>query len=771
MKLDGQSQEAILSSHGPKLDVIANVALDCLWRWASFAERYWWEPGGQPGIGCFGTGYSDNWAVQTNTKYAGAMSVLATTPCRGDLHGFSPDQALARALAALRFCLSTHASGDRYCADGQHWGHTWISGLAIERMMHGVDRLWSLLTSEDQQRLLAVLADEADYLCTDYSRDHYKDVQAGLWHNKGPNHPESNIWNGAICARAALYQPGHPRAAQWLERAHLFWLNGISIPADASDSTLIEGRPLRDWHRGANFFPHYALDHHGYMNVGYMVICLSNIAMIHYAYVLRGCEAPRTLYHHAHDLWALVRRLFFADGRLLRIGGDSRIRYCYCQDYVIPMLVFAADYWQDPHAPDLLAAAVNLARREQSLSSDGRFLSSRLQDLAHKAPYYYTRIESDRAVALSQAADWLERRVLRPTPVTVDYETSVAGGWVEAEHGDVFHRSATRFASWSWLACENPQGLCLPPDNGDFAEWQENLAGRVHGLGHDSRCHIKCWAIESFAGGFLTTGTFFARSMAEIREGWNAETAATAEHHIAFAALPDGHTVIRLELARLLLRRVFLAGWEGVKLEIPNDVLNGGRRHYGCASGQLVLAAYQGPPQIICLDSLWASIEDRIGLVGIYGANAWHILQRGRRIGGHAIGNILTDTFCFQICTSPCDIQGPAIVLDNGCAILSSVDAAGTRRLCEGGVRVLACHTDDFTSVANGCRAVKVRGQNGRDYILVANFGPDDVEVILETDGEVWQDLVTDGEVRADSGLRLFLNIGQGRLLASVTSR
>ena len=60
---------------------------------------------------------------------------------------------------------------------------------------------------------------------------------------------------------------------------------------------------------GANFFPNYALDHHAYLNVGYAVICLSNVAMLHYAYTLRGLEAPQAVYHHGRDLWNVVRRL------------------------------------------------------------------------------------------------------------------------------------------------------------------------------------------------------------------------------------------------------------------------------------------------------------------------------------------------------------------------------------------------------------------------------------------------------------------------------
>ena len=40
-----------------------------------------------------------------------------------------------------------------------------------------------------------------------------------------------------------------------------------------------------------------------------------------------------------------MKSCIYSDGRLLRIGGDSRVRYCYCQDYLLPVLSMAADLW------------------------------------------------------------------------------------------------------------------------------------------------------------------------------------------------------------------------------------------------------------------------------------------------------------------------------------------------------------------------------------------------------------------------------------------
>src|SRR5690606_29330662 len=143
-------------------------------------------------------------------------------------------------------------------------------------------------------------------------------------------------------------------------RACEFFVNGVSIAADAADERVIDGKPIRERFRGANFFDSYALDHHGYLNVGYMVICTSNAAILHFDLARAGLAAPESLHHHQADLWEVIRSMIFADGRLARIGGDSRVRYTYCQEYLLPSLLYAADQFDDRHAMELLDGQLRL---------------------------------------------------------------------------------------------------------------------------------------------------------------------------------------------------------------------------------------------------------------------------------------------------------------------------------------------------------------------------------------------------------------------------
>ena len=327
--------------------------------------------------------------------------------------------------------------------------------------------------------------------------------------------------------------------------------------------------------RGPNFFDHYALDHHGYLNVGYMVICLSNIAFLHFACATHGWAPPESLHHHAADLWGLLKRLLFADGRLLRIGGDSRQRYCYCQDYLLPTLLYCAHYLDDAHATELEAGALDLIRQEQAASGDGSFHSRRLGIILEINPYYYTRLESDKAVVLSMGAHWRQRCRIAPTPAKVEYEDAVTGGWrsrsmarcssLEAAHG-FLELARSRGAA----------GACLPqlPPPGGVVREPGRASSPVGRAGSRTVLEHQQW---SFPGGFHHW------HHGRQHQGGAPEGIRQSVPRTGMPSRPCRMTDAR--------RPVLPGGYprlphraKGLKLNIPNDLFNDFRRTYRTAS-------------------------------------------------------------------------------------------------------------------------------------------------------------------------------------------
>ena len=369
---------------------------------------------------------------------------------------------------------------------------------------------------------------------------------------------------------------------------------------------LIAGKPVRERHVGANFFPNYALDHHGYLNVGYMVICVSNAAMLHFDMKAAGLPRPESLDHHQGDLWQVLRRFIFDDGRLARIGGDSRVRYAYCQEYLLPSLLYIADRWRDPHALDLGRTPGRADAGRTGRQRRRHVLRRRMGHMRDANPHYFTRLESDRACVLAMALNYAPL-VDTPPPSDDDLEDTVHGGWIEPEHGAVLHRSPTRLASFSWRARGLTQAMCQPPHASDLAEWSLNLCPVVQFLGDDGKDtgqhrRLLRQHITSFDGGFVTCGSVMEGVDLRIDEG--AHCTDQAVTHIAFAALPDARTCLGLHYVVTAADRVgFTTMVKSLHLNVPNDLFNGFERRIHTADGTFTLAS---PPHAT-KSSTWAA--------------------------------------------------------------------------------------------------------------------------------------------------------------------
>ncbi len=724
--------------------------------WPAAMRRYLYVLPGRPGLGCYGPGDHGHWAMQAHNTAAAGFAVLATAPeLDADRAGMSRDELLAWALRLLRFSLHSHHAGGGATLDGQPWGHSWISSLGLERMMHGIDALSAHLTDEDRAGLERVLTSECDWLLDCYHRGPNQvpgAITAGLVDH---NHPENNIWNGCMLHRTARLFPGTPRHGEYLEKGTGFLLNGISVEADATASGLIAGRALADWHVGANFFPSFALNHHGYLNVGYMVICLSNVAMLHFACRANGWTPPEGLTHHARELWQLVKTCTFPDGRLWRIGGDTRVRYCYCQDYAIPTWLLARDVFGDAEAQAFETGWLSLLELEAAANPDGAFLSARLRPLEAVSPTYYARLEGDRAVALSMGAAWNrllaeERGAACVDPDALRAPVALLSDWSDTYHGSMLVRGPKRLASWTWRAAEPPQGQCLPPTASSMAEWRGNLAGCVRGFGMAEQSRCEPLQQASFAGGFATCGRVAVRSVGQLAEGASDYEAAVID--LACVALPDDRTMVVLQRARVGCR-TWLRTVKGLYLQIPNDLFNGFQRTLATAAGERVLQGCPATTGTQAVEGDWLTLDDALAVLRIYGPPlAIHqpaerrIAIRGKEQGG---GQLYADEICCG-CAEGMQIAAPgAVLFDLGVAILAGCEAGTARTLMAiAAPRAIACCGGDV-------RAVTLPGADGKRYVVVANFGAGDaVEALGGLLGEDCRVLAGGSIGRGENGSR-----------------
>jgi hypothetical protein len=727
--------------------------IDRLADWYPTAAKWLHGVPGESDLAYYGTGGHEHWAIQANCTAFSALAVLATAP-EVDETPLDRDALRGQALGMLRYLLGTHLSGRRVCVSGRAWGHSWISSLGLERAAHGIAALRPWLTEEDHAAMRAVLRSESDFLLEGYP------VVGAIDAATGRNKPESNLWNGALLYRTALLYPEAPHAAVYREKATALLLNGLSIPADADADTPYAGRALRDWHVGPNFTENFGLHHHGYLNLGYMVISLSQIAMLHYFCRDYGLPAPPELYPHAAELWRLVKSLTFDDGRLWRIGGDTRVRYCYCQDYAVPLWVLARDLWGDADADRFAAGWLELVATEQTRNPDGAFLGERLASLAQVSPLYYCRLEGDRAGSLSMGAYWTRRfpaDAAHPVPAGL----ATLPAWEDDFHGAAMVRGQ-RLASWTWQAAQRPTGTIVPADRSDLVEWGWNLAGRIRGAGCAVEADIEHSRIDAFPGGFVSRGSYRWVSSQNPAEGTDPE--GTARTQLVFAVLPDDATVVVLQRAQTL-KPVYLNEVAGLYLNIPNDLYNGGTRTYRMAGATRTLAGAGGAQEPVaetldCGDRL--EIEGRIAVQALYGGSLTLRRPGQRLVNLHhnvplAFSGAGASLYCDLLCLPYVDAQAfyekDVQLFDIGAVI--TIDGASPATL--------------LSPAGAPEKILAVTGMDGRRYLLAANFGASETTIRLPDAARGAEGLSGARPLVSGTGVAVVLGAGEAVLLRVAT--
>jgi hypothetical protein len=694
--------------------------------WMSYAEKDWHNLPGEKGLGCYGAGYQ-SWGVQTNQKYLGAMAVLAA---QGGA-GVSRQKARDRALAALRFSMFSHQSGRGACTDGRKWGYGWISALGIERMMHGVYLLEPHLTDEDKAGLRAMITGEAEWLLTEYP------MVAGVWNASKKNKPESNLWNGCLLWRAGAMYPEHPHAGDWQEKGIGYLINAVSVASDAASEAMVDGKMVKDRHVGANFFPNYALDHHGYLNVGYMVICVSNAGILHFDLKRRGLKAPEALKHHQRDLWQVLRRMIFADGRLARIGGDTRVRYAYCQEYLMPALMYAQEELGEKHAGTLAAGMLGMMETEAKHNEDGSYYGERLAWLRGENPYYHTRLESDRASVLGFALAYpVEQGGAGEQQGKDGFEASVAGGWIEPEHGAVMDRNPARLASFSWRAHDMMQGMCQPPGDGHLCDWEFNLSGLVevahHNIAKPTEPERKLLGsgVWRFDGGFGTIGAVSEGEGSGLMEGWGSPGG--LRHALAYVALADGRTVVGIQLCRAGAgRRVLVRRAYGLGMALANDLYNGFVRSLTGEKGVMTFQARAQGTVVRHMQSRYVHLEGKAGLLALTKGDTFDVFRKTERQGG-PFKSLYVERIAVQGFDQWRWFNAGEAVLDTSWAVVSGAKREELAKVIEGS------HFTETTSEVG--RVARVRGVDGREHVVRAEFGEKTLSLVYEVDGKILLD-------------------------------
>ncbi len=675
--------------------------------WVVFSGKHLYTCPERPEFIAYGAGEHGHWGVHTHQKAFSAFAIAATSK---DIDfsdtEITKELVLKQALAMLRYTLHTHLEGDFVCTDGQKWGHNWIYVLGIERMYHAIEAIEKYLTADDKALLKKVIISEAEFILNDY------EIKAGLGGvtnmGKNVNKPESNIWNGAILYRAAALYPDAPNKDKYIEKAKKFFANGISIESDENSDEIVDGVRIGDVFVGANMFDTFACNHHRYLNIGYMTICLSNIAMLHFFLKGKGIKPSDMIYHNLKGQWKLIYSTTFSDGRLWRIGGDSRARYCYCQDYALPSWALIEDLYGEDLS-GFFDGWLEILQKETTANADGSFLSERFGHFERLSPVYYTRLESDRANVLSMVVYWHNK-----FGISGKSKSDEITNWSDEFHGAAFVKGDNRLASFSWESAEKPQGMLLPADDSSLAEWRFNLNAKILGVGRKNIDEVQDKTVKTFDGGFITYGVSHSFSDDFLAEGQEKEL--MAQKFTAFAALPDNKTVLCVQYLKTL-NRTFASEILGTYWNVPNDIFNGCTRTAYAQSGEYTLEGKNKEYNKITLGE-YVNFDNKIGLVSKIPLTL--VRRAGRQVVIRNRPNSAT-LYAEEICAPFVDecqwIDRGTVVVDTAFA-MNIGTKQDTHRL----------KSDFFTKDTDAIRMVGVNG-----FTLVANVS--DTETQIEING------------------------------------
>ena len=576
-----------------------------------------------PSLKFYGTGHAGHWAVQCSQQVASGLAILSTVPDADLAAAGSPYTAAQLrdlALALFRYSWRTHLTGDLPCAGGdQKWGRHWISVLGLERSCGGLNLLEPYFTDDDRARLRNMLVFESDYRLEKYP------INAAIYGGSGKNVPESNIWNAGTMYRTAFNYPDIPQRDGYLRKARKMMLNGLSYPGDADEP----------WYVGPNFTENWSLDHHAYMNVGYSYESFSNLAFLYFNFLERGQPVPPELISHARDLWRVCKGFTFPDGRLNRIGGDTRFRYGYCQIFAYQCWAFCAHALGDADCERYAREYLKKIVAEQALNGDGSFFGKRLKGIRDASWYYYCRAEADPFFTMCYQLKWHRDHAFPKAEGSV--ATAPSYTWTDGFHRAAYVktpksvRSVVGRAQWGRNhSSRKPNITVAPTDASDLAEWQANLVGFVgyQEEADEFKDDPANWPKDAFAqrvykdaGGdaFDWACTLPMRDNYVYGEGESPYVSGTRRMRVH--ALGDGATLVVRDRVTIERAVSLEHGFRALHWLVPNDFANGFTRTF---EGRTFKQTYTGAPakdEMIATGERVLTVDGRMSVIAVKGAD------------------------------------------------------------------------------------------------------------------------------------------------------
>jgi hypothetical protein len=561
------------------------------------ADQVWHDSSADTGIGYWGSGRSDQ--PNEGIRAIGGMVLACGTLVKYSDTLPAADRRLSsqRATRAIRFAVSSHLTGPLTCTDGKRWGGSWQSAMWTGTLAFGAWLIQDDLDSELRQGLERVVAFEADrFLQTK--------PPAGSW---GDTKAEENGWNMICLAVAANMFPAHPHASAWNEKATEYMMNTLSVPQDAQDRRLVDGRPVSEWFAGANLQPDFTLENHNIFHPSYMA-CSSYFmtqAAMYSTYAHR--PVPQAATHHLLDTWKMFQTIVLPSGE---------VAYPQSMDWELHGLPYINLYAALACGhQDALAA-----RAEDNCLQYMRAWQNRCRgDLAVPGSRLgFTR----HAICAEQASyAFLAHKVFGQAAEQITARKAAAklhGTWTHDFVEFIAHRTDSKFVSFSWK--NRIMGLLVPI-----------------GLGHEGNPCATVPIASGFVGSFdlapkqTAAPKTLEHTWRETPTGFETTGSLLLNGGLlkqTIRVTSVGKQTVIYQDHVTALSDVSLSRELGVPIGIENDEVTGGRRVIYHRDGEAVFD-WKQPQKPQILPGSWANVDGRLGIVSAAGSGlSYHQASR-----------------------------------------------------------------------------------------------------------------------------------------------
>ncbi len=411
---------------------------------------------------------------------------------------------------------------------------------------------------------------------------------------------EENGWNVPLLCLGELMFPSNPHAHLWHETALKYMMNTLCTAADTNDTSLVDGREVKNWVLGANLQPDYTLENHNIFHPSY-VACSSYFltqAAMYFTYA--GKPIPQAATHHLMDVWQMYRTIILPWGETAYPQG---------MDWELHGLPYIdlygtlATHDQDPFAARMEQSTLQYLRAWQIQCHGSLTLTGSQAGFGRHA------INCELV-----SFGLLAHKIFGPSvkPLTARAANlQEQGVWDHPYVDFIEHRTLQKLATFSWK--NRIMGLLMPiqdhDENPEFTVPIANgLIGSFQMAGADNKPLVVEHSRKIMPDGFETSGTVLLNGgrLKQILQIYSI-----------------GSQTMVYEDRVMALTNVTVRSERGVPVGIENDWLTGGTRLVSDEDGQIKFD-WQKPRPSVALPGSWANVDGRLGVI-CWMAQEWHM--------------------------------------------------------------------------------------------------------------------------------------------------